>query len=150
MADSTLLVIKHLLSDGDLVALLGGENVFGVDLPEKFDPTVQPAITVATEGGSNHPEVPVGAARVKVRVWAGVNQNVLARQIDKEVVRQLHRQNGIDLSPDGFILISQQTVIGQDLTDPEDGYATVLSFYEITSRDSVPEDEGLIVDGGPF
>jgi hypothetical protein len=154
VADATLLAINHLLGDADLLTLLGGENVFGPNLPEKFDPTVQPGITVATEGGSNHPEVPLGAARVKVHVWAGINQAVLARQIDSQIVRRLHRQNQVDLSPDGFIVISQQTVMGQDMTDPDEGYATVLSYYEITTRDSSTEevatDNLYVVDGGSF
>jgi hypothetical protein len=136
VTDSTQLVINHLLGDSGLTTLLGGQNVFGGPIPEKFNPNIQPCVTIDTEGGQPHPEVPIAAARVKVKVWAGRNQGVLARQVDIKVSARLHGQNMIDLAPDGFIIIAQQTVLGQAGIDPELEYATVLSFYEITSRDS--------------
>jgi hypothetical protein len=149
MADSSLLVRKFLLQDTALMTLCPGsaptigtvadlpEHILAGDLPEKADPTTYaPFVTICTEGGQGHPEVPMAADRVKIRVWAGVNQAALARAVYLEIEGWLNRRNQIDLAPDGFIIISQESVRGQDLTDPEDGYATVLTWYEITSRDS--------------
>lgn len=140
MADPTLLVRKYLLQNSALTTLLGGQNVFGGDLPPKFDPTRGPVVTVCAEGGSSYAEVPIATDRVKIRIWAGVAQYMLARQVYGELAKWLHGKNQINLAPDGFIIISQETVRGQDVTDPDDGYATVLSFYQITTRESSPDE----------
>jgi hypothetical protein len=149
VADASLLVRKFLLQDSALTTLCPGgaptigpvadlpEHILAGDLPEKADPTVYaPFVTICTEGGKGYPEMPVAADRVKIQVWAGVNQNALARAVYLEIEGWLNRRNQIDLSPDGFIIISQEMGRGQDQTDPENGYATVIVWYEITSRDS--------------
>lgn len=139
MADPTILVTKYLLQDNSLVAILGGENVFGNELPEEFDPTDNPAVTVCAEGGHGHAEVPVATDRIQIRAWAGINQGQLARRVYNEIEKWLNRKNRIELAPDGHIIISQEAVRGQAVTDPDEGYATVLTYYEITSRDSSPD-----------
>jgi hypothetical protein len=150
MPDATILVRKFLLQDAALLALCPGsaptvpasdpdvpEHIVGGVLPEYANPNVYaPFVTIATEGGTSHPEAPINADRVKVRVWAGINQWPLARQVNEEIETWLHRKNQIDLAPAGFIIISQQTVGAQDLTDPDTGWATVVSFYQITNRAS--------------
>lgn len=151
MADANILVQNFLLQDSALVALLGGQNIFSGDLPEKYNPelgaagaqnvwpdlgTNGPAITVCTEGGAAHPEIPMAADRVKVRVWCGINQFPVARRIYNELQKFLHGPCMVDLGSDGFILSSLEVVRGQDLTDPDTGWATVISFFRITARDS--------------
>lgn len=137
MPDHAVLVKSRLLDpDGPVVALLGGDNVCCGPLVEGANPETAPWITVANEGGTPHPEIPITDRRVQVRVWCGQFQRTLANQVDGAIVNWLHGQNSIDLAPDGFILISQCVVAGQDVVDPDDGYATVLSYYQITARDS--------------
>lgn len=148
--DPTLLTRKFLLLDAALLALCPGsaptvpgedddlpEHIVGGELPEYANPNAYaPFVTICTEGGISHPEVPISTDRVKVRVWAGINQWPLARQVYGEIEGWLNRQNQINLYPDGFIIISQETVGAQDLTDPETGWATVFAYYQITNRDS--------------
>lgn len=134
MPNPRLLVRTYLLQDATLVSLLGGNNIYGSKLPEKYDPGVHPAVVLCAEGGTSHPEAPITIDRVKVQVWAGINQAVLARQVYEEIHNWLHSATSINLSPNGFIISSLEAVRGQDLTDPDSGWDTVVSFFQITAR----------------
>lgn len=136
MIDHAVLVRLRLLDSGGPVFSLVGQNVQCGPLPEGANPELAPWITVNAEGGDAHPEIPITTARLQVRVWCGQFQRTLARTVYAAVHEWLHGKNSIELSPDGFILISQEVVLGQDLIDPDAGYATVLSYYQITARDS--------------
>ena len=150
MSDPTLLVRKFLLQDAALLALCPGgaptiagsspdlpSHIVGGELPKYADPNAYaPFVTISCEGGTSHPEAPISADRVKIRVWAGINDYPTARQVYGEISNWLNRKNLIDLAPDGFIIISQETVGAQDLTDPDTGWATLVVFYQITNRDS--------------
>lgn len=135
MPDSSLLVKTYLLQDAALISMLGPFKVKAGDLPAKFNPENGACVTVCAEGGQSHPENPTVKDRIKIRIWAGVDQYSLAHKIYEQVWLWLHGKNGINLPPDGFIIVSQESARGSDLTDPDTGWATVVTFYEITSRD---------------
>jgi hypothetical protein len=151
LADATLLTRKYLLQDAALLTLVGdATHIVGGELPEYSDPNSQACwITIATEGGKSHPEAPINADRVKVRVWAGLQDYRTARQVYGEIQRWLHRKNQIDLSPDGFIIIAQETSGANDMTDPDAGWATVFAYYEITNRDSIDSESISITPPPP-
>jgi hypothetical protein len=134
MVDPNLLVRQYLLQNSALLAMLGSYQVVG-HLPEKFDPANGPIVVVNTEGGESHPEIPIQTQRVKVRVWAGVNGFAVAREVYGVVHDWLHGQNDLDFGDLGTILASIETVTGQDITDPDTGWATVLAYYDVTVRD---------------
>lgn len=139
MVDPNLLVRHYLLQNSTLLAMLGPYQVTA-HLPEKFDPLNGPIVVVGTEGGSSHPEIPIQTQRVKVRVWAGVDGYAVARQVYGVVHDWLHGQNDLDFGDLGTILASIEVVTGQDITDPDSGWATVLAYYDVTVR------EGAFVD----
>lgn len=134
MVDTNVLVRQYLLQNSTLLALLGPYQVMG-HLPEKFNPLSGPIVVVNTEGGNAHPEIPIQTQRVKIRVWAGVDGYQIARQVYGVVHDWLHGQNDLDFGDFGTILASIETVTGQDITDPDSGWATVLAYYDVTVRD---------------
>lgn len=151
MPDSALLVKRYLGQNPALLSLVAtagskpdgadfddlDDHVLVGDLPERADPnSYNPFVLISAEGGIPHPEAPIPRDRVKVRVWAGINQHADARTVYEEVERWLHQKNGIDLSPDGVIVISQAVTRPQQLTDPDSGWATVVGYYEIMARPS--------------
>lgn len=137
MVDHNLLVIERLNSVSALTSILGSFGVVGGELPEKFDPESAPAtspiVVVCREGGTPFENAPVKTARMKVRVWAGINQFVKANQVYAQVFEALHGITSVQLA-DGFIIHANETESGQDLTDPDTQWATVLSYYEVTAR----------------
>jgi hypothetical protein len=135
VADSALLVKSWLLQDATLIGMLGQMNVKAGELPAKFNPAGGPIVTVALHAGRSHPEtIDLATDRVRVRVWAGVNQDQLAFNVYNEVRKWMHGANMVNLSPYGTIVISQEAS-RQSLTEPVTGWATVLAFYDITAHD---------------
>lgn len=138
MVDHNLL-IKELLDNTSAVkSLLGSLGVRIGDVPEKFDPlnapSTSPCVTLCREGGDSFENAPIKTARMKIRVWAGKNQRLLANQVYAEICDALDGLNSVQLAA-GFILKCFEAVAGQDLSDPDTGWATVLSYYEVTARE---------------
>jgi hypothetical protein len=140
MADSNVVLRKWLLSEATVISLLGTNkngSVYAPNLIEGFDPKLGPAIQVSVVGGNSHPEiVTVDDDLMQVRIWADVEAYQQARQLYIAVKRVLHGASGIEVPGAGaFIMRCQETLSGQDITDPETGWATVLARFQLMFRD---------------
>lgn len=141
MVDHTRLVIERLTASSPLVAALGASGmIVGGALPAYFNPDGGPCVVVNTEGGSTFEEAPIARARIKVRVWAGIAEYELARQISNLIHDSLdagppNPANMIALAS-GLIISSRCSVFGQDLVDPDSGWATVFGYYDVTARET--------------
>ena len=138
MVDHNVLVLEQLNGYSPLTSILGSFKAVAGQLPEKFDPETNPAsspiVVVCREGGTPFENAPVKTARMKVDVWCGINQYLKANQVYAQVFAALNGITSIQLT-DGFIIHSNEEVSGQDLTDPDTGWARVLSYYEVTARE---------------
>lgn len=127
---------------GMLVAYLEGNvgagvHVFGTKAPDGFNPTDQGCVVVQGWAGDSHTEIrALNKPRVQVRTWAGRDQSALARAIYCAVYGMLHGINNVAVASYGKILASSEAVGGQDLEDPETGFASVISYYEIQHLDT--------------
>ena len=140
MADSNKILRQYLLQSSDLTTLLGTANAFGGvyvgDLPEHFDPKRGPCVQITGAGGRPNPEIPpLSDDRKQVRVWADVEQYQLARQVYAAVAAQINGKDNVKLSS-GYLMRSIAVTAGQDVTDPETGWATVIAFYQVMVRDN--------------
>ena len=66
-------------------------------------------------------------------MWAGINKFVIASQVFRALHDVLKYAAPVQVAG-GFILSCVPDVVGQSLTDPDAGWATVLSYYEVTAR----------------
>src|SRR4051812_19359406 len=121
-----------------ITSLLGtnaNSSIYAGDLPERFDPLLGAAIQIQTVGGIPHSEVlPLLDERKQVRVWAGIEQYALARQIYGAVRDLIHGGQNVDFGADGHVIRCIEVTSGQDVTDPDTGWATVLAFYQLMAR----------------
>ena len=143
-------LIQRRLTDpaGPVLAALGNQsNIFGGHLPVGFNPSVSgEAIVVrggtgsasVTGGGSAHLYAPMITPRMQVTVWSGkeIQDFERARAIYGVIFDWLHFVENVDLAPDGFIQQLYEMTEGQDVTDPETKYATVVSFWALHARAS--------------
>jgi len=137
VVDHNLVLVEYLNSISALTNLLGTFKVVAGQLPEKFDPEAAPGsspiVVISREGGAPFENAPIKTARMKVRVWAGINQYKKASDVYAQVFVALHGACGIQLS-DGVIIHASEEVSGQDITDPDTNWATVLSYWSVTAR----------------
>jgi hypothetical protein len=101
---------------------------------EGFRPEDGAWIVIDCRGGSAHIEAPIISPSMQVRVWAGVRQFLEARTRYLEVFDLIHGQTFVDFDVDGHVILCYEEVQGQDITDPDTGYATVLSFFQMKCR----------------
>jgi len=130
MSDPVKIVRGLLLANSGVTSLVVG-NIFGGVLPEKFDPTNVGGITISVKGGTSHSELPLQYPSVQVTCWAGVNQFVQARQLYSSVFAALHGLNDIDFGDDGRLISCVEEAVGQDVTDPDSGWATVINAFAL-------------------
>lgn len=134
MADPIKIIRALLLASTEVTSLLtqlddGSYPVFGGVLPEEFNPESNPAITISIRGGSSHSEMPIQDPSIQVRYWCGVNQFLLARQVYEAAYQSLHGISNLDMGDDGKIICLLEEVLGQDITDSEMGWATVMNTF---------------------
>jgi hypothetical protein len=143
MIDSNLTFATWLRTNAALTALLG--DAIGVSpavpaiycgmLPETYRPEVNGcAITFSTGGGLGDPEVPIVSPRVQVECWAPALSSQQARAIYRALYDLIAGQNSIDLGAAGYVLSCIEEVQGQDLTDPDTQWTSVLCYYRLTLR----------------
>lgn len=172
MLDPVYMLIQLALANGTLTGLVG-QNVYGGALPEHFDPTSNPALVLSIAGGRTHSEMPLQDAVVQVKVWAGVNQFVLARSAYNAVFNALHGQTNVSFGSNGRLVSCLEAMPAQEVYDPDSGWATLVSHYQviavstdafaptdaITPTQTVAQyvqqeiaalDDDSVVDGGPF
>jgi hypothetical protein len=140
VVDTGVLVRNWLLGQSVITSLLGtnaGSSVYAApDLPKNFDPSLGPGIQVHVTGGPPaHPEIlTIVDHRIQVRVWAGVDEYDAARNVYSLVRDLMHGACGVDLGANGFVIRCLEVTPGQDITDPDTGWATVLGFYQLMAR----------------
>lgn len=137
MTDINKIVRAWLLQSGSGIATqLNGARVYGGNLPEGFTPADGGGIVLSVDGGQGHSEIAaIQKVRVVVRCWRGPDEYDKARADYRAVYDWIHAKNNISFGADGTILSSVEAVTGQDVVDPDTGWATVVAFYQITARD---------------
>lgn len=138
--DAILAVRTILLSDtvpGGIVALVG-QNVYGGQLPEHYNPEDTqtgdpagdgPAITLLVKGGTTHAEMPQQDIDVQVVVWSGINQNFAARAIYNRCFQVLHGLCNVHTGGAGIVNRILASTPGSDVVDPDTGWATVVASF---------------------
>lgn len=138
MVDTNILLRDWLLSSTGITSLLGTNgngSIYCGDLPEHFDPLLGPGITIHSVGGVAHTEIlSLVDERKQIRVWAGIEKYQLARQVYLAIKSLIHGQTSVDFGADGRVVRCIEAVPGQDVTDPDTGWATVLTFYQLMAR----------------
>ena len=134
MVDVNVLVGEYLASQSSVTSLLGtnlgGSIYYGYDLPEHFDPNLGPAIQLFRAGGSSHTEITVLVdARLQIRVWAAVEDAVLAAQLYGAIHDVLHGLTQTKLA-DGTIVRALEVTGPQEMT----GWVAVYAFYVVMAR----------------
>lgn len=134
MVDAKKMAVEWLLGDAALVGILGGNFVFGGNLPAGWDPSSGTAVVVTGAGGKAHPEIPpIQSPRLQVRVWAGPDRFADANEAYAAVYDLMHGANNVPLDS-GFVMSSIEATQPQDLVDPDTGWASVLAFYQLMIR----------------
>ena len=141
---ATLTILQADTVPGGVVSLVG-QNVYGGQLPEHFNPEVSstaepagdgPAITLEVKGGSSHPEMPLQEVDVQVRVWAGINANFLARSIYNRCFQVLHGLCDVNAGGAGLVKRILATVPGTDLVDTDTGWSTIVGAFNMMIMDN--------------
>ncbi len=141
MIDPNLAILAWLQTSTDLAALVG-TNIFSPVLPEGFSAmaseapdAAQRAVVIRKRGGRSNPEIPeVLDPSFAIECWAMEAPDATAIY---GVIRDLmHGANSIDLGAAGFVILSQEEVPGQDVTDPETHWAMVVAYYHVRLRAS--------------
>jgi hypothetical protein len=145
--DAILGMITILAADtvpGGIVSLVGN-NIYGGQLPEHYNPEVNstadpagdgPAITIIVKGGTTHSEMPLQNVDVQVTVWAGVNQNALARSIYERCFQILHGLAQQNLGAAGIAHRILATIPAQDVVDQDTGWVMLLCAFNMMLGDS--------------
>lgn len=136
MSDPVKIIRELLQANSGVTSLMtalpnGNFPIFGGVLAEEFDPTSNPGITISVKGGTTHSEMPLQYPSVQVTCWAGVNQFVLAREVYGAVFAALHGLNDIDFGDDGRLISCVEESVGQDITDPDAGWVTVVNSFQL-------------------
>lgn len=136
MIDTNILVRTWLAADTALLSLLGRDEagdpyLFAGQLPKDFNPGNGIAVTLKVAGGTSDHETPIVRPRVQVTVWADVDRYQDAREVYREVHDWLHAKNMVDFGDLGTVLSSVEESHGQDITDPDTAWATVVVFFNM-------------------
>lgn len=142
--DAILSVLTILAADSGIVSLVG-TNIFGGQLPEHYNPEVSstaepagngPALTLLVKGGSTHAEMPLQEVDVQIMVWAGVNENFLARAIYNRCFQVLHGLTDVRLGGAGDVKRILATSPAVDMVDPDTGWATIYGAFNVMVMDN--------------
>ena len=126
-----------------VLPLMGSSaQIFSGHLPQGKDPSINPIIVVrvgggtasATGGGPAQAEVPIITPRMQITTWAGKDRYAQSRQLYCAIWDWLHGKTNVDLSPVGFVLSMLEMTEGQDVSDPQTGLATVVSYWALMAR----------------
>lgn len=136
MVDPTLAVVAWLKTSAPLAALIGS-NIFSPYLTEGFSAMKgQKAVVVRCRGGASHPEIPpLIEPSVAIEAWAMEAPD--AKAIYAVIHDLMHGATSIDLGANGFVILSQEEVHGQDVLDPETRWAAVIAYYRLWLRPQV-------------
>jgi hypothetical protein len=134
VVDPDIIVRRWLLGSTNVTALLGTNqsgSVYCGDLPERFDPEFGPGIQINTWSGAGHEEIKeIVEPRLQIKVWTRPNAQKLARAVFRAVYDVLHGASMVDFGDDGRVLTCQAQDLGQDVSDPDTGWTTVVGFFQ--------------------
>jgi hypothetical protein len=144
MIDSNAAFVAWISQSTALTGLLGAAMgiqpgppaIYCGMLPEGYKPEVNGrAITFATRGGPGaDPEVPIISPSIQVECWAPALCSQQAREVYRALFDQIAGKCNINLGANGYILSCIEEVHGQDLTDPDTQWTSVLAYYRLTLR----------------
>ena len=137
MLDPVQMTISTLLQYAPLTALVGA-NVYGGALPEHYDPTSNPALVVTPKGGLSHSEMPLLDVDVQVRVWCGINQFVLGRNVYFQVYNALHGVTNVNFGSNGRLVSCLESSTAQELDDEATGWTGLLASYKLICLQTDP------------
>jgi|SRR5579864_218913 len=133
MVDPVTAVLGWLKADSGIATLVG-TNVFAPALPEGFSlESGVNAIVVRRRGGPRHPEIPA-LVRPSIAVECWSLDSVVARQIYGLVSDKIHGSTSIDLGANGFIILAQEEVGGQDIFDPVTHWPMTFGYFRLIIR----------------
>lgn len=130
--DPVILVISVLRADAGFLF-----NEFGGALPELYDPSQTgsgPAVVVTVKGGLTHPEMPLQKFSMQVKAWAGVNEFIQARYCSYLAFKSAHGVLNTSFGQYGFIVSLLESTPGIEVVDPDSGWSTVVSTFELLAR----------------
>lgn len=135
MVDANLLVRDFLLAQSAVTSQLGtnqnGSIYCGYDLPERFDPSLGPAIQLYRMGGHSHEEIKsLVEAKVVIRAWSDVEQALTASKLYGAIHDALHGLYNTTVA-DGTIVSALEASGPFEMTDPETGWVAVYAFYQV-------------------
>ncbi len=134
MIDTNATFRSWLTTSAAIVALVG-DNINCPDLPAGANPAAgEKWISFFSRGGTADLYVPFLTSALQLKAWA--RTAVEAREIYRAVFDLVHGASAVDLGVDGFIVCAWEQVQGQDLSDPDTGWATVLAFFDVTIRNA--------------
>lgn len=134
MIDSNEALMAWLFQCEALENLIGTRIYCGT-LPRGYKPEVNGrAITFLNRGGSAEVEVPIISPSVQIECWAPERCHQQAREVYRAIFDWCHGQTNIDLGEKGYILSCVEELQGQDITDPDTQWASVVSYYRLTLR----------------
>lgn len=136
--DSNVLLRKWILSKPSITALLGtnvGGSVYIGDLVKGYNPDLGLAVQIINVGGQTEPETFISNDRKQVRVWGGVEKGLDCKQLYLEIRKQIHGATNVAVPGAGYVMSCLEAVSGQDITDPDTGWATVLGFFQLMARE---------------
>lgn len=133
MIDPNALMLAWLKSIPALTAIVG-TNIYCPVLPELFSCAGGlKAVVVRRRGGSRHPEISaLLEPSFAIEAWALEAPD--AQQIHGILSDQIHGATSVDLGVNGFVILAQEEVSGQDITDPVTRWAMVVSYYRVWLR----------------
>lgn len=134
MKDGCVLMRAMLLADSTFFAALGSGKVFVGVLPAGHDTKTANYVTIEAQGGNPHPEILDRLDQhVQIRVWGKVDGHSEVRALYLALRTMAHGAQQKRIGSDGIISCCLEVVSGQDVTDPDTGWATMVAFYNVIS-----------------
>jgi hypothetical protein len=135
MSDVAVVVRDYLLAQEAVTDILGtnlNSSIYAADdLPEHFDPKLGGCVQLIRSGGISPVEIPpLIIGRLQLRVWVDQEQYQLSSDIYGAVRDALHGTTNVPLD-DGFLFSALEITGPQEMTDPESGWVSVNSFWQI-------------------
>jgi hypothetical protein len=135
MLDPNLAFRNWIVQSAALIAMVPAAQIFGGALREGYDVESNgDAITIRTRGGPVEADVPVLHPSIQVTVFSPKNQYARARSIFGLIFDQVHAQNDINLGSAGYVIAAVAEMPGEDMVDPDTGWAMVVGFFTLLLR----------------
>jgi hypothetical protein len=110
-------------------------SIYTVDLPEEFDPTLGPAVVVASRGGISNPDLSqIIRRRMQVDVWGAPDQYKLVGAAYAALYDWAHSKDNVTINNVGTLMVFNELVPPQDLSDQDTGWVHLVAFYELVAR----------------